>query len=156
MTWRRRGTLPNCSPPPNSYCTGQGLDHPHTSNWLGQNIRKQGDLAKAQTKYYQNKLNDIKDSIPRVNYDPLKYLKRAFSRWLPVGAMPEFQLREVTVSEVTEMIKTLKNSKDFGRDRIDVAAVKLTPIITHVINLSLGTGNFPRGGNWCGIVPLLK
>ena len=54
----------------------------------GYMVRKQQELAEMQSSYYQNKITEIKQSLPRVNQDPLKYLKRAFRRWLPPSIHP--------------------------------------------------------------------
>ena len=50
----------------------------------GKFISKQKEVAEEQAKYYENKIKKIKNSIPKVNFDPLYVLKKAYSRWRPV------------------------------------------------------------------------
>ena len=70
-------------------------------------------------------------------------------------------MKSITEKEVIEMIGKLKVSHAFGIDRIDVSTIKLlapilTPPITHVINLSLGTETFPTKWKLARVLPLLK
>ena len=124
-------------------------------------IRKQNDLAEMQAVFYQEKVNGIKSSLPGVCRDPLEFIRRAYDKWLPSGGMPQFDLKEVTDSDVVKMLKDCKNSKAFGRDNIDahtlkLAAPVLAPILRHIINLSLGTGRFPQKWKIARTIPLLK
>ena len=124
-------------------------------------IRKQRDLAEAQMSYYTNKIIEVRESLPKVNQDPLKYLREAFKRWRPTNGKPKFYLKTVTNFEVFKMINNLKNSHAFGRDEIDGASLKLVapvlaPIIGHLINLSLGTSTVPMKWKVSRILPLLK
>ena len=123
--------------------------------------RKQQDLANIQIDFYENKVNKIKKSLPQVNTDPVAVLRRQFERWIPAGGRPKFLLKSVTEKEVLEMIGKLKVSHAFGIDRIDASTIKLlapilTPPITHIINLSLGTGTFPAKWKLARVLPLLK
>ena len=118
-------------------------------------------MQKYSVDYYHDKVKDIRSSLPLVNHDPLKYLKKAFDRWLPPGGMPKFELRQTNTKEVLEIISKLKNSHSFGRDLIDAATLKcaahiLAPTITHIINLSLGNSHFPQKWKLARISPLLK
>ena len=75
--------------------------------------------------------------------------------------MPRFTPRSVTVMEVETMIKALKNSHAFGHDNLDAATFKmgasiLVPILVHLANLSLGTGELPVKWKVARIIPLLK
>ena len=63
--------------------------------------------------------------------------------------LPKFQLKNVTEKEVLEIITKIKSSHAYGRDKIDGFTVKmagqiLAPVLVHVINLSLWTGQFPQ------------
>ena len=123
--------------------------------------RKQKDLADLQVNYYEQKIVNIKNRLPRVNVDPLAVLRRSFDRWRPAGGRPKFTLKSVTEKEVGEMIMKLKNSHAFGIDRVDAATIKmatgiLIPGITHVINLSLCSARFPARWKLARILPLLK
>ena len=115
----------------------------------GNIVKTQKEVANIQADFYKNKIKQIKNTLPRVAIDPLKYLKRAYRQWLPPGGMPQFHLKSTTVSEVLKMIKALKNSHAYGRDELDAVTLKIgapviAPAICHIINLSLGTGVFPH------------
>ena len=127
----------------------------------GKILRKQKDIAEAQAVYYENKILKIKNSFPRVNFDPMHVLKKHFNRWQPIGGRPQFVLKSTNSSEVLNMIKKLKPSHAFGRDKIDGATLKIVgphiiEVITHVINLSLGTSRFPAKWKISRIIPILK
>ena len=64
----------------------------------GWTIRKHQDLAEAQMKYYLDKITDKRNSLPKVNLDPLQYLRQAHLRWHPAGRKPKFQLKTVTIN----------------------------------------------------------
>ena len=127
----------------------------------GNLTRKQKEVANIQMQYYCDKVKSIKDSLPLVRNNPLAVLSKLFTRWSPVGGKPTFSLKSVTTAETFKLIKNLKNSHAFGRDELDAASVKLVapilaPIFAHIINLSLGTNNFPMRWKISRIVPLLK
>ena len=122
---------------------------------------KQKDIANLQAKYYDEKVAKIKSSIPKNEGDHLHFLKLAFKIWEPKKEVPIFELKEVRVGEVLKIIKNLKNSQSFGHDQIDAITIKtaqgfLAPIITHIVNLSLGTNTFPMKWKVGRIIPILK
>ena len=109
----------------------------------GRMIRKQEELANIQAAYYKNKVKGIKTRLPRVRTDPLKYLKRAFDRWLPRQEIVTFKNEKVTENEVLDILKNFKNSHAFRIDNLDAATLKMgrnyiTKPITYIVNLSLG------------------
>ena len=78
-----------------------------------------------------------------------------------MGGRPNFILKSVTEREVADLISKLKKSHAFGIDRLDAAIIKLAApvllhVITHVINLSLGTSTFPGRWKMARILPLRK
>ena len=54
----------------------------------------------------------------------LKTLKKLFKKWRPPGGRPVFSLNFFEKLEVKKMIKALKNSHAFGRDKLDAATFK--------------------------------
>ena len=127
----------------------------------GRVIYKQKEMADMQAKFYADKVSKIKNELPRVNEDPLRVLRKAFSRWKPTGVKHTFSLKSITDRETAAMISKLSNSHAFGRDRLDAAIIKIaapviTPVITHVIDLSLGTANFPQKWKLAQVLPILK
>ena len=93
--------------------------------------------------------------------DPLSVLKNAFLMWKPTNPIPTFSLKSANVFEIQKLLENLKGSSAFGRDEIYSNFMKfganiLAPAVTHVVNLSLGTGNFPAKWKLSRILPLLK
>ena len=134
---------------------------PSSFNIDGRYVTKQFDIAEAQATFYQDKVNKIKASLPKVNIDTIKYIRKAFLRWLPAGGRPTFKLRTVTISDVHTMIKALKISHAYGHDEVDSSIIKLAapvlvPVITHIVNLSLETSTFPQKWKLARVLPLLK
>ena len=122
---------------------------------------KQKDLANAQARHYSEKIKKIKNELPKVNQDPLKFLKKAFLRWKPPAGKPEFSFKSVTLCETMKMLSNLSNSHAFGRDKLDASILKtaapvVAPAITHILNLSLGTNIFPPKWKLARVIPLLK
>ena len=127
----------------------------------GITYRKQKEIANCQMEFYINKIQNVRNKLPKVNTDPLSTLRKLFSRWIPAGGMPKFVLKCVTEKEVGDMINNLKKSHAFGIDKFDAFTIKmaagtLIPPITHIINLSLSTGHFPARWKLARILPLLK
>ena len=127
----------------------------------GRSTSKQQDLANWQADYFEKKLVKIKKSLSQVCTDPLATLRRLFNKWIPLDGRPNFQLKSVTTNEVSQMIRKLKNSSAFGRDKLDSTTIKLAapiilPAITHIINLSLATANFPAKWKLARVIPVLK
>ena len=138
-----------CAGPPKKFCVD------------GIAVTKQKEMANLQAQCYFSKIERIKNELPKVNYDPLVLLKRAFSRWEPLEGRPTFSLKSATQGQVAGIIKKMKKSHAFGTDKIDAETLKigaqfLIPAITHTINLSLGTGVFPPKWKTARILPLLK
>ena len=119
------------------------------------------DIANIQAEFYHRKIEKIRNRIPKVNRDPLEYLTKALDKWNPAGGKPKFVMRSVTEIEVFNMIKNLKSSHAYGTDLLDVTIAKMTaaslvPVISHIINLSLGTSTFPQKWKLARVIPLLK
>ena len=117
-------------------------------------------MADLQASHYENKVIKIKNELPRVNEDPLKVLRKAFNRWKP-PTKPTFSFRSINDRETAAMISKLSNSHAFGRDKLDAVIIKIaapviTPVITHIINLSLGTATFPPKWKLARVLPILK
>ena len=71
----------------------------------GRTLNKQSDVANVQAKFYADKIEKIKNSIPRVNWDPHWYLRRALERWKPQFLKPHFSLKVTDLKEVMAIIK---------------------------------------------------
>ena len=122
----------------------------------GKTVTKPMGLASGMNKFFIKKIKDLRQKIPAVNLDPLKYLKEAMK-----NRTCRFRLRHLTLEEVVKRIKGLKNSGATGVDYIDTRTIKLAadtlaPIIQHIINLSISTSTFPALWKWHKVIPLLK
>ena len=149
------------SPLPDHYLVGKGLDHQPASTWMENMLPDNLTSQKHRQLIIRTKFKKIKASLNKVNTDPMKYIRKAFLRWLPAGGKPTFKLRTVTISDVHTMIKALKISHAYGHDEVDSSIIKLAapvlaPVITHIVNLSLGTSTFPQKWKLARVLPLLK
>ena len=118
-------------------------------------------MADGLANFFFDKVTKMKESLPRVNRDPLETLRKAYEKWIPLGGMPNFKLESITNRDIEKIISKMKNSHSFGRDRVDAITIKLAapiliPVLTHVVNLSLGTGKFPAKWKLARILPLLE
>ena len=82
-------------------------------------------------------------------------------RWIPSGGRPSFSLKSTDLKEVMSIISKMKGSHAFGIDELDASIIKMTaptigPVITHIINLSLGTSKVPQKWKLARVIPLLK
>ena len=130
-------------PPTQLFCEGRMVSRP-------------SGLAACMNKFFIKKVKDLRLRIPAAKCDPLKYLKESMT-----GRVCEFKIKPVSLSEVTKLIKCLKNSSATGVDFIDVKTIKLgadilAPALQHIINLSIESGTFPTTWKWHKVVPLLK
>ena len=127
----------------------------------GKTLRKQKEVAECQAEFYREKIKNIKNNLPRVRTDPMRYLRKAMQKWIPSGRIPELIIKEVTEKDIIEIIGNFKNSRAFGHDTIDAKTVKigvkyLANPIKFVVNLSLRTNTFPAKWKVAKVCPLLK
>ena len=88
-------------------------------------LKKPEVLAEMQACYYVDKVRKLKESLPRVRFDPLAQLKIIFGRWRPVQRIQKFVLKNVTESDVLKVIKNMRISHSYGHDLIDAATIKV-------------------------------
>ena len=113
-------------------------------------------LATTMNRFFINKVERLRQSIPGSNIDPLSMLRETMSQ-----RSCSFGFKAVHPDEVLKIIRNLKNSKATGIDEIDTYIIKLAandlvPAITHIINLSLRDASFPTSWKKAKVVPLLK
>ena len=113
-------------------------------------------LATTMNRYFISKVNRLRQGIPDNNSDPLELLRQTMSR-----RNCSLHLRPVHPDEILKIITNLQNSKSTGLDYIDTYTIKLIahdilPAITHIVNLSIRDGIFPRSWKSAKVVPLLK
>ena len=122
----------------------------------GQLINTPSGLAETMNTFFTAKTRSLRDQLPPVTSDPLQTLKTMMA-----GKTCSFALKAVHPDHVLKIIKELKNSKSTGTDYIDTTTIKivaeeLLPVLTHIINLSLGQSQFPDPWKTAKIIPLLK
>ena len=122
----------------------------------GRIVTKPLGLATSMNKFIIDKIKLLRQKIPMVNCDPLKYLKEAMS-----NRKCKFILKKLNLEDVIKLIKGLKNSSATGVDFIDTRTIKLgvevlAPAVLHIINLSISSSQFPDLWKWHKVVPLLK
>ena len=117
---------------------------------------KPSDLSKIMNKFFVNKVKTLRINLPINPGDPLKSIKKIMAH-----KNCSFSLQAVHPDTTFEIISKMKNSKTVGLDNIDAYVIKiakheLTPAITHIINLSIESGIFPKGWKIAKVVPLHK
>ena len=113
-------------------------------------------LANIMNMYYIQKVTDIRSALPVPNVDPLYAVQTMMA-----GCPTLFELQPVHPDTVDKIIKNLKNSKSCGLDHIDtyvlkIARKEIVPAVTHLVNLSIGSGVFPSSFKISKIAPLYK
>ena len=122
----------------------------------GRIVTRPAGLASCMNEYFVNKVVDLRQRIPLVDSDPLKYMKQAMS-----SRSCSFQLKPVQLCDIEKQITSLKNSSATGIDFIDTRSLKLgmnylAPAIQHIVNLSMTTSTFPDIWKLHKVTPLLK
>ena len=117
---------------------------------------KPQEVASVQNEYFLDKVRQIRENLPPPVSDPLAKLRHLMS-----GRKCSFKLTAVHPDEVDKIISSLKNSNSFGLDLIDTQVVKLIkaeilPALTHVINLSIDSREFPAYWKRAKVIPLHK
>ena len=129
---------------------------PNQLFYKGSLVTKPQQLADAQNEYFVDKITTIRDNLPPPTSDPLGKLQT-----LMHGRLCTFALCAVHPDEVEKIVSGLNNSTAFGLDNIDTFAIKLikteiVPALTHIINLSISTQEFPSYWKKSKIIPLHK
>ena len=122
----------------------------------GRLITKPQELANAQNEFFLDKINIIRDNLPPPTSDPLQTLRSAMR-----GRSCEFSLKPVHPDEVDKIISNLSNSSSFGLDMLDTYIIKLVkldilPAVTHIINLSISSKEYPVAWKRSKVIPLHK
>ena len=124
--------------------------------YKGSLIQKPAELAAAQNEYFVEKIETIIANMPNPVSDPLSCLKSKMA-----GRKCSLELSAVHPDEVDKIISSLSNSTSFGLDQIDTRTIKLIryeilPALTHIVNLSISSQEFPTLWKKSKIIPLHK
>ena len=124
----------------------QSSGSPSKLFYKGELKTKDRDIADSQNEYFVEKIKNLRNELPQQKDDPCIILQN-----LMKNRNCSMMLTSVHPDDVLKIISDLPNSTAFGLDNIDTYIIKLikheiTPVITHIINLSIATGTFPN--NW--------
>ena len=116
-------------------------------------------MADIQNRYYKDKVSKIREQLPRRG-DPTAGLRDIMNK-KPHPRSEELNLKLVNPLLVDKIIMNLKNSKSSGLDNMDTYIIKLirphiVPAITHIVNLSLSSSQFPTNYKIAKVIPLHK
>ena len=124
----------------------------HNGSFIG----KPQEVAEAQNEYFLNKIRQIRNEMSPPVTDPLSVL-----RSLLKGRTCSFTFKPVHPDDVEKVITSLSNSNSFGLDEIDTYIIKLIkseilPPLTHIVNISLSSSEFPSAWKKSKLIPLHK
>ena len=115
-------------------------------------------LANHMNNFFTNKVTNNRTAIHRQepSYNPINFLEEKMD-----SDPPQLTLREITINELRNAIKKMKNTTSAGPDNIPSHILKysaetiIKPTL-HIINLSLNKGEFPKKWKIGKIIPLHK
>ena len=127
----------------------------------GQPVRKPLDMANIQMNFYEKKVKDILNMIPKSTRNPHRVLDLALSKWDDRNNVQPFNFRDVTLVEMHNLISSLSESTAYGNDTIDsigikIAITQLTRPIQHLINTSLRKSKFAQKWKFARLIPRYK
>ena len=107
---------------------------------------KPSELANIMNNFFINKIRNLRMNLPNSNLNPVDLVRSLMYR-----RTCNFNIRPVHPDEISKIIGRMKSSKSCGVDTIDSYIIKLaknelTPVITHLVNLSIMNKIFPK--NW--------
>ena len=105
-----------------------------------------------------NRTNEIEQIIG--DYKPHVF-GIELTRRIMSGLSSSFSLRSVLPDEIIKIIDGMKSTRSCGQDNIDTYVIKLakeelTPVITHLVNLSITSNVFPKLWKNAKVIPLHK
>ena len=108
------------------------------------------DIAEEINQYFANIGQKLASDIGEVGWEPPKD-----------AHPPTFEFSDVSLTRVQEMIKNLNCSKACGQDGLTARLLKdagptITPVPTHIFNLSLKTKQFPNDWKTSLVSPIFK
>ena len=141
------------------WSSGAGAPTELTDPVTGQQTNSPKKMANIQNQYYKDKVAQIRGKLPEQG-DPTAGLQKIMNK-RPHPRTEGLSFRSVSPFSVDKIIKELKNSKSSGLDNIDTYIIKhirphIVPAVTHIINTSIRTGQFPTNYKVAKIVPLHK
>ena len=119
------------------------------------------EVAEEQLNYFNRKIRKLQENLPSSTGDPHETLDIALARWDKTHQREEFKLREISLVETLEILKSLGNNTTMGYEELDAMSLKIiAPIICepirYIVNLSITSRMFCHKWKIAKIVPLLK
>ena len=106
--------------------------------------------------FFIGKVDNLRKKLSPSSGDPLLLVRKLMRH-----RTCSLNLKPVHPDQVLEIISKLKSSSSCGIDDIDSHIIKLvkreiTPVITHIVNLSISQQAFPSMWKKAKVIPLLK
>ena len=117
---------------------------------------KPKELVKIMNEYFVNKVKLLREKLPGNQGNSLDLVKKFMK-----NRKSKFKIKPVHPDDVLKIITNLKATQSCGTDDIDSKVIKLvkhelTPVITHIINLSIHQKTFPSQWKTAKVIPLHK
>ena len=117
---------------------------------------KPKDLARIMNEFFISKVKKLESELPPSDGDSLNLIKNIMR-----NHHCKFSLGAVHPDQILKIISNLKSSQSCGVDNIDSKVIKLikhqiTPVLTHVVNLSIQHQQFPSQWKKAKVFPLHK
>lgn len=120
-------------------------------------LTEANDIAEYLNMYFENKVTNLKKSLPNNQTNgSLVIIKENIMN----GKKCSFKFKPVSISELKDILKEQK-CKPPGIDGLDNKLLKLvidevTPVLCHILNLSLSSRKFPTAWKKAKIIPIPK
>ena len=113
-------------------------------------------LARIMNEFFISKVKGLREKLPTVCENPLNLIYNIMK-----NRQCNFKLKAVHPDVILKIISNLKSTQSCGLDNVDSKTIKLvknelTPVITHIVNLSIQQKIFPQQWKVAKIIPLHK
>ena len=117
---------------------------------------KPSDIARIMNSFFINKVRTLRQNLPNNPGNPLELVEK-----LMQNRNCSFSLKSVHPDTILKILSNLKGTSSCGTDDIGANVLKLikteiTPVLTHIINLSISSQTFPQAWKLAKVIPLLK
>ena len=119
-------------------------------------------MADLQNDTFSKKVKTLLESLPQQKNNPLNLLKMSMENWGVKASLREkFSLKEISLSDTSNLLRSLGNTKSFGLDTLDAMSLKVVAVyilspLNHLINLLIRTCDFAAQWKIGCLVPLHK
>ena len=124
----------------------------------GQTINSPSGIACGMNKFFIDKINRIRSSIPISNLDPLAGLKRMTNQ---LSLSTPLSIHPISRIELRKIIRSMRPTKSTGVDGISMKLIKdhlgiLEPAIHNIVTQSILQGTFPEVLKTSKVLPIQK